>query len=140
MANGTHALQLLAPEPAPAVVDKPVTEIETKIGEEVAVGVIALCKVIVSHHETGMFAPEIKDAVVGQVAAVAMLGLDHEDDADFIRKARKAGHARLRQYFTDDCRIPPGTDAVINICIDEMLGLVSQIVKDERIFRNNWAN
>ena len=120
----------------------PAPEIETDevLAQAVAIGVTMLCRAIVGHQQTGVLDPGVKDAFATQVAAVAMFALDYEGgDADFIHKARHAGHARLRQYFDD---VPPDADpnAAINICLDEMLGLVSQIVKSERVYRVAWAN
>ena len=148
MSNGTAALQLFTPEPA-SLTDKSAAgslashEIDVQIGEAVADGVIMLCRAIVGHQQTGALDPETKDAFAGRVAAVVMLQLDHgsDDDAGFILKARQAGHTRLHRYF-DGYDIPPDVDpdTAINLCLDEMLGLVSQIVRTERVYRVAWAN
>jgi len=140
MSNGHTALRVLAPEPAPVAADKPAPEIDIRLGEAVALGAFFISTAADGYRQTGVLAASDQAASADRIAAVALLQLDHEfGDEDFRKSARESGRQVLRQYVTSGCP-PQRADAVIDLWIDELLGIVGRLVREERIIRAAWVN
>ena len=81
-------------------------------------------------------------------AAISTSSLGHtvmaSGDLDFTRRAHEQGKRELRRYFnsTDLFRQhdPVEIDKVFDTSISDVLGIVSRVVRDERIFRAAWAH
>ena len=148
MANGVAALRVAlepAPESKDASVGKPDGGIEAGLGAAVADAVFVLYRAILDGQENDALAPAIKDAGAARIAAIALLQLDHAGgDDDFFRRAHEQGRRELRRFFnnTDLFRQhdPVEIDKVFDASISDVLGVVSRVVRDERVFRAAWAN
>lgn len=152
MANGNHALKLVEPEPQTASVPPPGADpspraqdpIEQQIAEAVASGVIAIVAAVDGYLRHGVIDPIAKDTSATWMAKVAELQLDYEfGDEAFVCTARHAGRRALRKHFDADFFQRHGqadADAAIDLYIGDLLGIVANVVHDERIFRVAWAN
>jgi hypothetical protein len=146
MPNGIAALHALV-EPAPVVApskDAPAgaaaTAIETAIGQATVDAAITCAWAMLGCHQTGKLSPAAKEAGGAKIAAMAMLQLGHErGDADFVATARAAAMPLLRSYLDTTFFQRYGAaqgDAVIGQLVDEVLGIVGKVVRDERMFAN----
>ena len=152
MANGVVVrLPLVTPEPTPAATSsstaagKPNGGIEVALGAAVADAVFMLYQATLDQQQNDALAPATKDAGAARIAAIALLQLDHAGgDIDFVARAHRDGKCELRRFFnnTDLFRQhdPVEIDKVFDTSISDVLGIVSRVVRDERIFRAAWAN
>jgi hypothetical protein len=140
MANGAHALVLLAPEPV-AVVP---TEIEQRIGETVASAATAFAFAMMDHQQNGQLSPTTRTANAERLASVARLRLDNLGRVDFDVVARERSKIILRQYLDDAGffrQHGAGADEqALNTIIDGVLEIAGRVVADELAFLQAMAN
>jgi hypothetical protein len=143
MANGAAvALHLVS---APESNDAPNGGIEVALGAAVADAVFVFYQAILDTQQSGILAATTKNAGADRIAAIALLQLDHAGgDIDFVARAHRDGKRELRRFFnnTDLFRQhdPVEIDKVFDTSISDVLGIVSRVVRDERVFRAAWAN
>jgi hypothetical protein len=140
MANGSHALKLLAPEP----LANPLTEIETTIGTVVANAVTTFCLSLQNYQHLGRLDPELREAGGNRVAQLVELWLAHGgSDEDFIDMARHQGRIRLRQYLDADFfrhnTIEQG-DAGLDFFLRSIFEITDKVVREERALRMAGAH
>ena len=129
------------PKPTVSAAIPAASQLELAIGEAVAAGAIAIAAAVESCRQNdGTIAQSIKDSGSARIAAVAELALDCGlDDADFTNKAHEAGKSASRQHFTEAVN-PHLVDAALDICIADLLGIVGNVVRTERVLRRAWSN
>ena len=144
MANGTHALKLLASEPPSEPPATPSAEIETTIGAVVANAVTAFCVSMQSYQHFGHLDPELREAGGNRMAQLVEMWLAHEgSDEDFIDMAHRAGRAQLRrfldaEYFRRYTAVHG--DAALDFFLDSVFEIAHTVTRQERVFRAAWAN
>jgi hypothetical protein len=128
--------------PTPTAAGKP---IETAIGDAMANAVTTLYQAAINQQQTGTLAPSIIAAGGSRIAALALLQLDHAGgDIDFVARAHRDGKRELRRCFNNTDLFqqhdPVEIDKVFDTSISDVLGIVSRVVRDERVYRAAWAN
>lgn len=147
MANGNHALKLLAPEPASAEATASNSgaapaAMEIEIGTAVASAACLVAWAVSNYGLDGGLDPRAKHAGGERISKVALLQLDHGlADAAFADIAREQGKLQLRRYFDGDHHCSPADiEMALDVAIDAVLEITGKVVRDERIFRAAWAN
>ena len=129
MANGAHALLLLAPEPA----SDPKQE---EIGAATAAAATMIACAVEDCRQGGSLAPTTKAVGAHRLTKVAMLMLAHEGgDDDFIATAHRAGKEILRQRLNGSNISPEAADGVLDFYINGLFEIVTRTVADERAYR-----
>ena len=95
MANGTHALKALAPEPLSEPPATPSAETQITIGAVVANAVTAFCVSLQNYQHLGHLDPELREAGGNRMAQLVEMWLAHGgSDEDFIDMAHRSGRAK----------------------------------------------
>jgi hypothetical protein len=139
MANGSAALQILAPE-APSTPDVPtgIEAVEAEVGEATAAAACAICQGL-AEFQNGGLSPTTRAAGGERVAALFWLQQAHAAKLDFPAVARAEGARVLRLYLDADfyrCHGPGAGEGTINMVVDEVLAVLAQVVEFERAFAN----
>jgi hypothetical protein len=148
MANGTAAIavaRVLAPEPAPAAVNKPAavsSEVERRIGAAVAAAVGGLAWAISDFADRGAVSSSAKAWCGTMIGGLAQMRLDLLGDplVDFdviaYREGKRAFQGHPSEVFLT--HLGPGqVDAVISELIGRIITISSKIVDTELALRAN---
>jgi hypothetical protein len=138
MANGAHALTLLAPELTAA---SP-SELEIEIGAATAAAVIAIAMGIDDYAAGGAMTPATKIWASAMLGRVAELHLAHPGDPqdDFSVIVHREGKRALQRHPAGIFLARLGkeqVDAVIDELIGHVLVISARVVADELALRTN---
>jgi hypothetical protein len=134
MANGvgTAARLLLdseipsTPLSSPAQPDQ--HPIELEIGQAAALAISAIARGMLDFDQTGMLAPENKDAGGSRIARVVQLRLEN-DQMNFAAVVRRQGKLELSRHLGVDLF---KDETVIDVLLDGLIEIVDRVAKLER--------